>query len=57
MDGDEVTNLAAIYWKRVSTQQCVGIMLDHHGPQAKLTHVFVSCCKRSQDLASERGRS
>ena len=28
MDDDEVTNLAALYWN-VSSQQCVGIMLDH----------------------------
>ena len=30
MDGDEVTKPRSNLLERVSTQQCVGIMLDHH---------------------------
>ena len=50
MDDDEVTNVEAIFWN-------VSALNSDHHDQARLARLFVGCCKRSGNLASNRGRS
>ena len=57
MDDDECGEPRSNLLERVSTRQCVGIMLDQHDHRRSWRACSSSCCKHSHDLASERGRS
>ena len=57
IDNDEVTNLEAIYWNVPALNSALASCLYTTTTCEVGTLLFVECCKRSQDLASERGRS